>query len=133
MQESTAYSSKFDLDLKYGQEGEKWLSLLADEKKMEIKRDNMWHKTGNIYIEYLYKGEPSGISITEADYFAVILSKLGKQMAVFIWETAGLKSALKRLAHAGKIKIKSGGDNNLTKGFIIPIEYLGTLTVEASQ
>ena len=31
--------SRFDLDLKFGQQGEQWLSLLADERKIEVKRE----------------------------------------------------------------------------------------------
>ena len=44
---------KFDLDLKYGQQGEQWLSILGDEIQMEVKRErDCWLKTGNIYFEY---------------------------------------------------------------------------------
>ena len=72
--------SSFDLDFSYGREGEKLVEqLLTNGKTVEVKRDRKWHKTNNVYIEvecwYLksQSWEPSGLSVTQADYWAFVL------------------------------------------------------------
>jgi hypothetical protein len=120
-------NNKFDLDLKFGQQGEEWLKLLADERKIEVKRDRMWAKTGNIFIEYEYKKNPSGLFVTEADYFAYILYKDGVNIAVYIWKTDIIKSVITKWIETKKFKSVNGGDNYATKGLVIPIEALGSI------
>ena len=74
-------NSKFDLDLKYGQEREKKVAVLLDQdkSKIEVKTErDWWAKTGNIAIEVECWGKPSGLSKTEADYWVHILS-IGKE------------------------------------------------------
>ena len=63
-------NSKFDIDLKYGQEREKKIVSLLDQdkNKLEVKTErDWWAKTGNIAIEVECWGKPSGLSKTEAD------------------------------------------------------------------
>ena len=50
-------TSKFDIDLKYGQVREKRVAELLSNDKVEIKTErSWWRKTGNIAIEYEYRG-----------------------------------------------------------------------------
>ena len=53
-------TSKFDIDLKYGQVREKKrVAELLSNDKVEIKTErSWWRKTGNIAIEYEYRGKP---------------------------------------------------------------------------
>ena len=74
-------NSKFDIDLKYGQEREKKVVSLLDQdkNKLEVKTErDWWAKTGNIAIEVECWGKPSGLSKTEADYWVHILA-IGKE------------------------------------------------------
>ena len=69
------YCKEFDLDLKYGQGREKKLAAIfdTDKFKVEVKTErDWWFKTGNIAIEIESYGKPSGISVTESDYWVPI-------------------------------------------------------------
>jgi len=68
------YNNDFKYDLEVGQVGEKYLGNILQSKKIEVKTDLQAHKTGNIFIEYYSRGKPSGISTSEADFYAFILS-----------------------------------------------------------
>lgn len=120
-------NSKFDLDLKFGEEGEQWLKLLADERKLEVKRDRMWAKTGNIFFEYECRGKPSGLFITEADYFAYILYRDGVNIAVYIWKTDVVRAVIGNWIETKKYKLISGGDALAVKGLVVPVEALGSI------
>jgi hypothetical protein len=45
--------------------------LILDSVKYEVKADRFMFKTGNVLIEYESNKKASGISITEADYYAI--------------------------------------------------------------
>src|SRR4051812_25087656 len=83
------YGKKFDIDLKYGQESEELIkSVFGGEVKVEVKRDDKWPlRTGNVFVEVEYLGEPSGIETTEAEYW-IHFWRPGR---AFIMETKELK------------------------------------------
>jgi|TARA_R100000482_G_C5113337_1_gene141696 hypothetical protein len=119
--------SDFDLDLKYGEDGEKWLTWLASEgAKVEVKTErDIWHRTKNIFIEYKYKGNPSGLAVTKSDYWVTNLKKGNKTFATVVVETKRLKKNLKRLIKNGKVSIgKKGGDFNMSEGILLPLDLL---------
>lgn len=122
------YTSKFDADLRFGQEGEEWLVLLAKHKKLEIKRDREWVKSGNLYFEYESYGKISGFAGTEADYYAYILSGVdGEAKTVYLWEINNLRNNLRRLLADKKIRKVCGGDNKATKAVLLPLTMLHEL------
>lgn len=45
------------------------IKLPASSRTYEVKEDLMCGQTGNTVIEYEYRGKPSGISTTEADFW----------------------------------------------------------------
>ena len=122
---------RWDLDLDFGKQGEQWLSLLADlppKRTMEVKRDRDWVKYGNLFFEYECNGKPSGVAATEADYFAVIMYRDGKNIATHIWETQTLKAGLRKLIRDGKAIHKgNSGDGGRVKGYAVPLRYLHEL------
>ena len=76
--------SDWDLDLRFGQEGEVAANslLTAPIETVEVKRDRRWKDTGNLFIEtecwsdvtaawYL-----SGISVTEATHWSFVLEDI---------------------------------------------------------
>jgi len=73
--------SDWDLDLRFGQEGEVFVNnlLTSPIETVEVKRDRRWKETGNLYIEtecwsdVLACWYASGISITRATHWSFIL------------------------------------------------------------
>lgn len=81
-----------------------------NEVKFEVKTDVLVTKdndTGNIVIEIRYKGNPSGISSTEAKWFVYYYANLDKEN---LWMIK--VDDLKKLIKDNKFKIVMGGDNN---------------------
>ena len=71
-------SKFYDIDLPFGIKYEGTLSELLTAKTnklIEVKTErNMWKKTGNIYVEFIWRETFSGIVTTEADWWATILT-----------------------------------------------------------
>jgi hypothetical protein len=115
-------NSSFDLDFGYGRKGEQLVEeLLTEGKRIEVKRDRKWWSTNNIYIEvecFFRKSmswEPSGINVTEAEYWAFVLEK-----AVIMVPTDHVRYAVH---HRGR-EITCEIPPNLSKGFLITVEDL---------
>jgi len=117
-------NSSFDLDFTYGKEGENLVEqLLTGGKTVEVKRDRKWWSTNNVYIEvecwYLssQSWEPSGLSVTKADYWAFVLEK-----GVVMIPTDHLHYAVKNFGRQITCEIPP----NRSKGFLITVEDLLT-------
>ena len=107
----------FDIDLRFGNGGESLvLSLLNGGEKVEVKTDRMAHLTGNIAVEFRCRGKLSGISTTEADYWAFVLNQ--NKTIIFI-EVNELKRIARECFKKGLIK--NGGDNNRSEMVLIPL------------
>ena len=88
------YNSNFKYDLETGiLYGETWFHELLSNKKIEVKYDMLGSKTSNIYIEYKSRGKLSGISITEADFYAYKIS----DSHLIVISVSELKNKLKHL------------------------------------
>ncbi len=107
------YRNDFAYDLAFGQEGEKAFVNLTN-KKVEVKRDRVAHKTGNIFIEYESRGKPSGIATTQSDYYAYFIN----DVCVLV-ETERLKDICREFI--GTDKDIKGGDENTSKGILLPL------------
>jgi hypothetical protein len=85
--------------------------------KYEIKTDILLSKerdTGNMVVEFESRDKPSGISVTQADYYVYYIPKLGE-----IWNIK--MSYLKNLIETENFRIVSGGDiGSNTKMYLIP-------------
>lgn len=86
----------------------------------EIKTDN-YEKykgyTGNMMIETLYRGNPSGIMATEADYFIYYYQHMDQ---IWVIKTKDLKeylNELKKNHYEVPCEMCSMGDDNLAWGF----------------
>lgn len=124
------WNPKFDLDLKFGQQGEQWLRTLGAPGglKIEVKTErDQWFTTGNLVFEYRCRGKPSGVSTTEADFWVQILSKDGVVYGMMGWPTAQLKAFLravvKRPGDYGA-RLVNGGDDKASEMVVIPISQL---------
>ena len=117
------YNKKFDLDLKYGQEREKRLASILDKDKtkIEVKTErDWWAKTGNIAIEIECWGKPSGLSVTQADYWVHILALGTDDFCKLIFEVPKLKKITEKF----KKNYRMIGDHNASKCILIPLKEL---------
>ncbi len=95
---------RFDLEMEYKGESITY----------EIKTDVYKRDTGNIFIEFECRGVPSGIEVTEADFFVTFFPRLGE-----IWNIK--TSELKKIISENKLKTTSfsGDEGSNTKGYLI--------------
>ena len=114
--------SSFDLDFRYGYAGEQLVEeLLTNGKTVEVKRDRRWHETGNLYIEFdcwynsTQSWQPSGISVTKADYWAFVL-----QESVLMIPTINLIEAVEQYGRVINCEIPP----NKSRGFLITVNDL---------
>lgn len=105
-----------------GQLKEHEIAQIFSNKKIEVKTDFMAQETGNIALEYESRGKPSGISITEADFYAYCLPLANFQNIIIFMEI----NELKRLAREywSKGNIKKMGDENTSVSVLIPLNKL---------
>jgi hypothetical protein len=115
-------TSKFDIDLKYGQVREKRVADLLGKEQVEIKTErSWWRKTGNIAIEYEYRGNPSGIDKTGAKWWFHILELDKKEHCILVFRVSRLKKIVKKYK---KTHTKNIGDYRASKCVVIPIKEL---------
>jgi hypothetical protein len=114
--------SDFDLDFRFGSEGEQLVNdLLTQGKTVEVKRDRKWHSTGNIYIECqcYYLGteswKDSGLLTSKASYWAFVLNK----MVVLVT----FDDLVKTVAKYGK-RVECKIEPNYSRGYLITMENL---------
>jgi len=122
MKPSIKDRKKFDLDLEYGEVRESMVAEMLQDKKVEVKSERgMWTSTGNIAIEYLSYGKPSGLSATEADYWFHNLCIDDDVYATLVFKSDNLKKIIKLMDNPRQI---SGGDHNASKMFLLNIQSL---------
>lgn len=112
------FNSDFKYDLEVGQVEEERLAHLLSGGKIEVKRDFIAHKTGNVFVEYESRGAPSGISTTQADYWAFVL----EYETVVIIPSNRLKQKCRTAFKEGRTA--SGGDSDTSKGVLLPVTEL---------
>tara|TARA_R100001224_G_scaffold84243_1_gene53527 strand:+ start:524 stop:874 length:351 start_codon:yes stop_codon:yes gene_type:complete len=112
------YNSDFSHDLELGQKGENLLAkiLLLKGDKIEVKTDLQATQTGNVFIEYKSRDRLSGLSTSKAEYWAFLISN----EQIIIIET----NKLKELCKTKGLRRVDGGDNNTSKGILIPLNKL---------
>ena len=113
----TEANNKFDLDLKDGMIAEKQMLRLLGTCKIEVKNDYFLDKTGNIAIEYRCWGKPSGISVTEADWYAIFLGNAKAEICVLI-KVEALKALARTFFKNGSVK--KGGDQDQSEFILVP-------------
>jgi hypothetical protein len=109
----------FDIDVEYGRQGENYLLDILETKRIEVKTDRIAHITGNVAVEYRYRGRPSGISTTEADYWAFLLYDM---TTIIMVPTDKLKAIAREKYKQDQITL--GGDENASEMILIPINEL---------
>ena len=113
---------KFDIDLEFGQMGEKFVEDLQNGNTMiEVKTErDKWKTTGNIAVEIRCSGKPSGISTTGSAVWIHLLSDNNKIVGGYIFSVDYLKQKIIDLKKEGKLKLVMGGDFNASQMALIP-------------
>lgn len=118
------HSNSFYYDLDFGERAEDYLNqIFSDGKKIEVKYDRMAHITGNIYVEFESRGKPSGIATSKANYWIFVIDKKDYAIIVNIKKLKEICRIAYQLGH-----IIYGGDNNTSKGILVPITQINEYT-----
>jgi hypothetical protein len=138
--------TKFKKDLKVGNEGEwnvgnffssygyrdigynddyKWDLCITNPSNnrvsyFEVKTDVYERDTGNMAIEIRYRGKPSGISHTEAEFFVYYYKNSGEMYMIKCDE---LRDLIKQ--NIKKLKVVMGGDYNQSELVLLNREEYG--------
>ena len=111
----------FDPTVKRVEGYEKRFDIVGDEATYEVKYDITSKETGNVAIEYMCNGKPSGISTTKADYWVYVY-----YLDDWVWQMMYVEE-FKLDLKLGDFKRTNGGDNNASKLLIIPINAFAKL------
>lgn len=111
------FNNDFKYDLKVGQCKEIELANIFSNSTIEVKYDLKALDTGNVYVEYFSRGKKSGISTTKADYYCFAFGN-----SFHIVKTEDLKNVCRKYLKTNKDRV--GGDNNTSKGILLPINEL---------
>ena len=113
----------FDADLRQFKKRERVFNEVLDLREghyLELKSDQRAAETGNVFVEYRQHGRPSGIAISECEWWTteVVLD-------VFVtMRTARMKELARRAYRQGLLK--AGGDFNAYDGILVPTFWLVT-------
>ena len=118
--------NRFDIDLDFGNIGEEYIQNVFDGNCwVEVKTErDIWKTTGNMFIEYECRKKLSGISVTKAKTWVYCFYYKDKIEYSMIYNLHLLKQKLKYLDKKGITKRVNGGDDNLSKGLLIPIKEM---------
>jgi hypothetical protein len=73
-------------------------------------------------VEITYKGKPSGITITDAEWWCHLFTIDGDIKFVLMMRVKELKERIKQLARTNFVKIVKGGDNDDSEIILVPIQ-----------
>ena len=120
----------FEIDLDFGKVYEdKVKNIFQGKSGIEVKTErDTWKRTGNIAIEVKYKGYPSGLSSTNADWWIHILSDNGEIDTAFMFKVSRLRKKIRRLVSRKEARVVMGGDNMDSQIVLVPISKLSQVT-----
>jgi hypothetical protein len=99
------------------------IQIIKDDKVtlIEVKSEKKASETGNICIEYMSRGRPSGINTTEAHFYYCYVIYDDKRYRLFKIPVLDIKQIIK-----DKLYIRScnGGDEMTSKLFLISIKTI---------
>lgn len=117
-------NNDFAYDLQFGNIQEDNLAKMLNHKRIEVKSDRLHEKTGNIYVEYMSRGKPSGIATTFAEYYAFMLSETEVHIMKTSVVAQRIKDWIKECNEYGAPPHKTykvrGGDEKTSIGVLIP-------------
>lgn len=85
--------------------------ITEDGIKYEIKSDRMAHKTGNLCIEFECSNKPSGISITQSDYYGYFIVN-DNSYILYTIPTEKIKEEIQKKSYKRTMKGGNGFKSN---------------------
>lgn len=110
--------SNFDICFDKARLSENSIAHILTMGSVEVKDDLLCKQTGNLFIEYRYRGKPSGIMATTATHWCIRVMQ-NRWVVVTVDDLRGLT----RRACEQKRAV-SGGDNGWSRGALIPVGWL---------
>jgi hypothetical protein len=106
---------KFDLQLGQALIDERRLGKIFEAgriEKIELKTERwLWERTGNIAIEFRHDGRPSGIAVTEADYWVHELCRGEETLLYMMFPIERLKDLARDAYHRPGRRVLGCGDD----------------------
>jgi hypothetical protein len=116
------FNKNWEFDLEFGEIRERRLAEIFQHKKIEVKTERgLWAETGNLAIEIEYRGNPSGLATTQAEYWVHILELNGVEFCSLLFPVSTLKKTIKSINTQSKVNIVMGGDDNQSKLVLVPL------------
>lgn len=129
--------SKFDIQLSAALIRERELSdifthgafMSGEAVRLELKTETwQWRRTGNLAIEYQQRGKPSGIAVTEADYWVHgLCADDGTPLGWFIVPIAQLKAICRAAHRRGAFREGVGDGGNMSIVLLSVADLIGYL------
>lgn len=111
--------SSWDIYFQFGKDAEDRLHKMLHNGTVEVKSDKLARHTGNLFIEVSYRGQPSGISTTQADFWAF-------EYDSDTWLIIPTEK-LKRFVNECSCAVR-GGDHKEALGVLLPLARFVTKT-----
>jgi len=109
--------NKYDILIKYK----------GKEAKVEVKEDFTCKKTGNIGVEFSCRGKPSGISVSEADFYIYKAHEPTNEIHFYMMKTKNLKKLIKNKLYK---RIVNGGDRySNSLNYLFDLEYIKQISI----
>ena len=117
------HRSDFSKDLITGQLGEQDYSkevIDCMSGDIEIKSEqDTWKETGTMFVEFESRGRASGLAIVQAKHWVVSFYLKGELCFTLSIPTITMKKIARKYYNLGRIT--NGGDNDTSKGVLVPI------------
>jgi len=121
LSEQEQWTKFYDKDLPNGLEFELLFGDAWSACKLEFKRDKKAYRSGNVFIEYKSRGQPSGLATTQADLWIIGLDNgAGKVETGVLASVRWLKTKCRPYLGTGRDVL--GGDNQLSQGILLPLD-----------
>jgi hypothetical protein len=121
------YNSGFEYDLPVGKRGEEIVWGILEKDPVEVKSEQTkmsrnWMTTGNCFVEYESRDKTSGLAHTEAKWWVINFMD-GDELCFSAFLSVDRMKKIARRFYQEKGSV-SGGDNNTSKGVLVPISAL---------
>lgn len=119
-------TSKFDLQLGQAHDDEDRFAKILDRAKIELKSEtHLWERTGNICVEMYWNGRPSGILVTEADFWVHELKREGETVVYLMFPVERLRALAFASLKAGLI-CDNAGDGGKSTVALVPLTWIAS-------
>lgn len=134
---ATSQRKKFDLQLDQADVRENDLAARLSAKggkRVELKSERyLWERTGNICIEYRHRGMPSGIAVTEAEWWAhELVDDEERVVMTLMIPVDRLKAVCRDNIRRGMVRRGVGDDGN-SDVILVNIAELAKLLLDAGE